>query len=178
MLQTDGSKYSYIFVKNKEIFSSVKKLVHDKTIIIPHICNNVNAFGSGFSGSIDHHFPIVKDNFYLLGNKNKLGHTQFIEVAKSNKHKIIVANMIAQNGLKNKSNPRPLNYWALAHCMYNVNLYIKDIMNTIDDEDIEIHTIKFGAGLAGGNWKFISDIIDDIWSKYLVFIYGSNISTI
>jgi hypothetical protein len=41
-----------------------------------------------------------------------------------------------------------------------------------NNENIEIHAPKFGSGLAGGNWNFISDLIEDIWGKYNVFIYN------
>lgn len=161
----------YNFVKNKEIFKSVTSLVQQKTIIIPHVCNNVNVFSSGFAAAIAQEFPIVKENFHLLGNKNKLGHTQFIEVHKYQKHKIIVANMIAQNGLMSKNNTRPLNYFSLANAMNNVSLYANNIMSSIEDEIVEIHSPKFGSGLAGGNWRFIAELINDIWYNYPVFIY-------
>jgi len=39
-------------------------------------------------------------------------------------------------------------------------------------ENVEIHCPKFGSGLSGGDWNFISDLIDDIWGKYTVFIYN------
>jgi hypothetical protein len=41
-------------------------------------------------------------------------------------------------------------------------------------EKVEIHCPKFGSGLAGGNWDFISNLIEDIWSKYHVTVYNYN----
>ena len=38
-------------------------------------------------------------------------------------------------------------------------------------ENIEIHCPKFGSGLAGGNWNFISDLIDDVWGRYNVTVH-------
>jgi hypothetical protein len=81
--------------------------------------------------------------------------------------------MIAQNGIKNPRNPRPLNYLALTKAMNNLSQYIH--MNTgfiNKTENIEIHAPKFGSGLAGGNWNFISDLIEDIWGKFFVTIYN------
>jgi hypothetical protein len=39
-------------------------------------------------------------------------------------------------------------------------------------EKVEIHCPKFGSGLAGGNWAFIEDLIEDIWGKYSVTVYN------
>lgn len=144
------------------------------SVIVPHVCNNVNAFGAGFAGVLGDTYPIVKENYHLLGStflKNNLGYVQFVEVSKDNTygHKLIFANMIAQNGLISKNNSRPLNYYALCKSMAHVYRYITTNFST--DNKVEIHAPKFGSGLAGGNWKFIADLIDDMWSMYPVFVY-------
>lgn len=164
-------------VQNQDIFASIKDRINAEnlgsTVIVPHVCNNVNGFGAGFAGDTAHHYPIVKDNFHLLGTKAKLGHCQFV-TAESNityKHSIIFANMIAQNGIISKNNIRPLNYAALAYCMTAVKAYVSDFIKT-NDTNIEIHAPKFGSGLAGGNWIFIQELITDIWSNCPVFIYN------
>jgi hypothetical protein len=80
--------------------------------------------------------------------------------------------MIAQNAIKSPNNPRPINYAALVRSMIQLSQHI--INNTgfaNKTENIEIHAPKFGSGLAGGNWSFISDLIEDIWGKYNVFIH-------
>lgn len=150
--------------KSKELGSNV---------IIPHVCNNVNAFGAGFARDISHHYPIVKDNYHLLGKKQKLGHVQYITVYKDNyyDHELIIANMIGQNGLKSPKNKRPLNYYALAYCMSNVSSFIKNSMVNDTTAKYEIHCPKFGSGLAGGNWNFILNLIEDIWTNYPVVVY-------
>jgi hypothetical protein len=53
----------------------------------------------------------------------------------------------------------------------------KYIQNNFDKESkIQIHAPKFGCGLAGGNWNFIENLIQDIWNSYNITIYnyGSN----
>ena len=37
---------------------------------------------------------------------------------------------------------------------------------------VEINSPKFGSGLAGGNWYFINDLIEDIWGDFNVYIYN------
>jgi hypothetical protein len=140
------------------------------TVIIPHVCNNIGSFGGGFTGSIEKIFPIVGQNFLLLGTNSKLGYVQYVSVIKKEPygHELIFANMIAQKGIISRKNPRPLNYEALVKSMVNVRNYIK----SLNKEKIEIHCPKFGSGLAGGNWVFIENLIEDIWYDTDVFVYS------
>lgn len=143
------------------------------SVIIPHVCNNVNLFGSGFAAAVADRFPEVKENFYMLGNKAKLGNVQFITTKNNKQHRqsLVFANMIAQNRTINKTdNPRPLNYESLVSCMINVRGFARDLLNKEHDK-VEIHCPRFGCGLAGGNWLFISELIKDIWGDLDVFVY-------
>lgn len=161
-----------------DIFENSKSLIgggnNGCSVIIPHVCNNINLFGAGFASAVAHNYPIVKENFHMLGNKTSLGHTQFVTVSKDKKfsHQLIFANMIAQNNTISKNNPRPLNYLALAKCMASVASYISQMDQA--ESRVQIHAPKFGSGLAGGNWSFIQDLIDDIWGNIPVFIYTLN----
>ena len=144
------------------------------SIIVPHVCNNIDAFGAGFAGELSKHYPIVKENYHLLGSsflKNNLGYVQFIEVYRDRTfgHRLIFANMIAQNGTISKKNPRPLNYLALVKCMNQINIFVSKNFN--NDTRVEIHAPRFGCGLAGGNWNFVEELISDIWTNIPVFVY-------
>lgn len=156
----------------KASIDRVKAKERGATILIPHVCNNVNAFGAGFAKAVAEEFPIVKESFHLLA-KPILGKNQVVPVLKDKQyeHELIFINMIAQNGTVNIKNPRPLNYGALVFCMSEVKSLVKQLKNKSDTSKIEIHTPKFGSGLAGGNWDFISDLIDDIWSDLAVYVY-------
>lgn len=141
------------------------------SVIVPHVCNNINLFGAGFAAAVANNYPIVKENFHMLGSQAALGHCQFVPVYKDKKynHQIIFANMIAQNGVLSPGNNRPLNYYALGRCMSSVASYVKQ--NFDQDAKIQIHAPKFGSGLAGGNWSFIAELIKDLWSSIPTFIY-------
>jgi len=160
-------------VVNDEIFSTATQTVEagnlGSTIIIPHVCNNVRGFGSGFALSVLNKYPEVAQNFDMI-SKPTLGYVQYVPVlrAKLHNHSLVFANMIAQNGIIGNKNPRPLNYEALINCMVNVRTYI----NSTALDKVEIHCPKFGSGLAGGNWAFISDLIDDIWKNISVVVYN------
>ena len=176
-MQTKNFRNKISIIKNKNIFDYAIDRVHSGhsgcSVIVPHVCNNVNAFGAGFADAISKQFPVVKTNFHLLGKTAKLGQTQFVTamVDPTYKHELIFANMIAQNGLINPNNTRPLIYAALTYCMNEVRQYYKKILNKNDEQNIEIHCPKFGSGLAGGDWKFIECLINDIWYDCQTYVY-------
>ena len=175
------NRTKYILTNN-DLFESIKKRLSDNhmgaTIIVPHVCNNIDLFGAGFAAQVAQHYPEVKANYHMLGKsflKTNLGYSQILKVHEEPKyrHKLFFVNMIAQNGVRGKDNQRPLNYAALVSSMMQVSKHIQ--MNTgflNKQENVEIHAPKFGSGLAGGNWHFISDLIEDIWGKYPVYIYN------
>lgn len=169
-------------LSNKDLFeiaeSRIKAEQNGATVFIPHVCNNIDLFGAGFAESITNKYPEVKENYHMLGKnflRQNLGHSQIIKIKEDNKykHSLYVVNMIAQNGIRSSSNNRPLNYAALVKSMVQLSQFIH--INTgysKQTETVEIHAPKFGSGLAGGNWNFISDLINDIWGKYTVYIYN------
>lgn len=178
-MKTTIKKPQTLAIIYDDLFPHVKSLVragnNGTSIIVPHVCNNVNAFGAGFAGAVAGYYPEVKENYHLLGSSflsNNLGYVQFVDVYKDQKfgHKLIFANMIAQNGLINKNNQRPLNYLALVKSMVSVGKYIQQ--NFDSENRVQIHAPKFGSGLGGGNWLFIEELIKDIWVNIPTFIYS------
>jgi hypothetical protein len=166
-----------ISIFDNDIFEISRQRVLSTTntgasVIIPHVCNNINLFGAGFAAAVANKYPDVKTNFHLLGNKAKLGNVQFVTTEKNKNHRrdLVFANMIAQNKTINHTNPRPLNYEALVSCMATVRKFAHSLLDNEHDK-IEIHCPKFGCGLAGGNWSFVSNLISDIWSEFDVFVY-------
>lgn len=180
-MRTKTAKINKYILSNENIFDIAEKRITaghtGATVFVPHVCNNLDLFGAGFAASIDSQYPIVKANYHMLGKnflRHNLGHAQIVKVKedKKYKHAFYAVNMIAQNGIKSVSNPRPLNYAALVKSMIQVSQFIQNNTGFSNKtENVEIHTPKFGSGLAGGNWNFISDLIEDIWGKYTVFVY-------
>lgn len=174
--------YSNIIYSNNNIFEVIKDRVscgnNGATVFVPHVCNNIDLFGAGFAAQVADRFPSVKADYHMLGKnflKSNLGYSQIIKVFEDQKfkHKLFFVNMIAQNGIRNPKNIRPINYAALVKSMVQVSQFIH--MNTgfvNKNEKIEIHSPKFGSGLAGGDWNFISDLIEDVWGKFFVTVYN------
>lgn len=171
-----------VIINNEDIFSCIKNRVNTdhtgSTVFVPHVCNNCDVFGAGFAAQVGEKYPIVKSNYHMLGKKflkENMGYCQNIKIFEEPKykHKLFFCNMIAQNGFSNTKNKRPLNYLALVRSMLSLSAFIKNNTGYLQKtEKIEIHAPKFGSGLAGGNWYFIEDLIEDIWGEYNVYVYS------
>lgn len=181
MALTNNKTQPNYTINYTDIFANIANRIRAEnkgaTVIVPHVCNNIDLFGAGFAAQVANNYPEVKANYHMLGKsflKNNLGHAQIIKVYEEPKyrHKLYFVNMIAQNGIKGPNNIRPLNYAALTKSMVQVSSFIRTNTGFLNkSEQIEIHAPKFGSGLAGGNWHFISDLIEDIWGQYNIFIY-------
>ena len=165
-------------VSKKNIFETarlcVKAKANGSSVIIPHVCNNVDLFGAGFAQAIAKEYPEVKKNYHLLGKKflkEHPGYVQFLTVDYEPQYSrsLVIANMIAQNGIYGDKNLRPINYAYLVKSMIEVKKFCT--LKFSDDHPVEIHCPKFGSGLAKGNWDFIELLIEDMWSDYKVTIH-------
>lgn len=139
-------------VRSGSVFEAFARSTH---IIIPHVCNNVGAWGKGFTEAIDSCFPFARyafDQQSELVGKELLGCNIKVPVSKYN----AIIHMVAQDGLRSKENPHPLDYESLVECMEGVAI-------TASFMDASIHCPKFGAGLAGGDWSIITDWIHQCW---------------
>lgn len=146
-------------------------------IIIPHVCNDLGLWGSGFVLAISRAFGEVPRLAYQhwhdgieygsdqlnSGQKNNikmtdyfgLGEVQFVKIPE---HKLVIANMIGQYKIRGSDEMRPpIRYGALASCMNHV-------ANLALDAKAEIHCPKFGSDLAGGYWPVIQQMILEIWA--------------
>ena len=148
-----------------DLFAGVKKALLDPelSVFIPHICNNKGGWGAGFVIPLGKNYPLAREayrewdeeNSYCFVPKYKklefaLGVTQALDVEK----RVVVFNMVAQKGF---GPGRAVRYNALVSCMDSVYEYIKDFIKP------QIHAPMFGAGLGGGNWEIIEQLVMDSW---------------
>ena len=132
-------------------------------VIIAHVCNDVGLWGAGFSGALSHTYPVIETLF--AGRPRPLGHVQFSNMPIP-RH-TMVANMVAQHKVCETGQRRPpIRYAALAACMHEVAQTAQNLRATI-------HAPRFGAGLAGGDWKTIEAMILEVWVErgIDVFVY-------
>ena len=122
---------------------------------IVQVVNNVGAYGAGVSGAIAKKWPRVKESFD--NSVRALGIVNWVQVEEA----IFVGNMYAQNGLRSKTNQKPLRYGCLAECLLSVR----------QCRFAYVHMPKIGCGLAGGDWNIVSEIIQDTLVDYGVEVY-------
>ncbi len=157
-----GIFMSIKYVKG-DIFSSIPK---NMNILIPHVCNDVGGWGSGFVLAVskfskepeNQYRSWFKDNETSAITSNtdfKLGETQIVDCGN-----IQVANMIAQHKTISHGEMVPIRYWALTRCMMYIAHKMKQ--RTVVHAS-EIWCPHFGSGLACGRWDFIETLIKEIW---------------
>lgn len=115
--------------------------------IIPHVCNDLGAWGAGFVLALSKKWSYPE---YIYKNKTNLvlGTVTFVSVDDD----ILVANMIGQHGIRTVNNIIPLRYDELKKCLIELNeVAIKN--------KATIHMPRIGSGLAGGDWGKIEDLI-------------------
>jgi len=129
----------------------------DRVALIPHVCNINGGWGAGFVLALSKKWKQPEEE-YRKWFKDQidfaLGAIDPINVEEN----IVVVNMLAQDGYKSKSNPMPVRYRALVHCMESVlNLAETNISRPA------IHTCKFASDLGGLQWNTVEQLIEDIW---------------
>jgi len=134
-----------------DVLESLNNTTEPKVLL--HICNNMGGWGKGFVTAISKKWPqpeLVFRDCYNLKLANNLGDIQVCSI-----DNVYIINMIAQNGYKNKPNPIPLDYAALDSCLSKVESFLKTFENSPS-----IFCPKIGTGLAGGDWKIISEMLN------------------
>lgn len=129
---------------------------------IIHITNDAGAWGAGFVMALSKRWSEPEAKY--RSKKPILGEVDFVCVELSD---IIVANMCAQV-LKYSYEPFeiPLKYDYLMMCLCKVRRAI-----SLSPLKYDIHLPKIGSGLAGGNWKIIECMINEVFYEQNVFIY-------
>jgi O-acetyl-ADP-ribose deacetylase (regulator of RNase III) len=121
-------------------------------MIICHVCNDQGGWGSGFVVALSRRWPGPEREYRELHRNYRLqlGWVQMVRVHQ----RIAVANMIAQHGYKRSPDGIPLDYDALRKCLDGV-------AQAAINNGCSIHMPRIGAGLAGGDWLKIADIVKE-----------------
>lgn len=131
--------------------------------IIAHICNDIGKWGRGFVMALSASYK-KPEKYYLEwhqnGNDFQLGEIQVVNV----KPELDVVNMIAQRHIFPMNGIPPIRYEALSSCLEKLAVYAIS-------QNASIHMPRIGAGLAGGEWSKIEEIIEKELKDVEVFIY-------
>lgn len=134
--------------------------------IIAHGCNCVGGFGSGVAGQMVKIYPITRDHYiHKFENEGwKLGDVQFVAVEHIS---LWTSRYVANCATQKEYYPRDrvhADYEAIRKCMQQVKDFAKM-------HDLTVAIPKIGAGLAGGDWKIIEQILEAVFQDYNVAVY-------
>jgi len=144
--------------------------------VVAHIVNDAGKYGAGVSGAIEKRWPEAAEYYrkqYKLARKNvQLGCVLWTAPPGN----IMIAQMVAQHGVRHFGNTRPIRYEFLEECLAKVATAARVLpeKHHFDDrhlQDVSIHMPRIGAGLAGGRWERIEGLIDEVFWDLKVFIY-------
>ena len=125
--------------------------------ILMHVVNDQGVMGAGIARTIADTWPSVENEYANLhaiknGSSTKLRRKVLFSEVKKN---FIVANMFAQHGIGVSCSGIPLEYDWLEPCLRTVFGYAVE-------NNLDVHTPKIGAGLAGGDWNIIWPMIQRV----------------
>jgi hypothetical protein len=143
-----------------DVFSFLQEKVDNKEpyCVFPHVVNIHGAFGAGLALAIANKFPGCKES-YLLAHSQIPEYALYGKVDYWHEGNFTFANMFAQT----LGGKRPIYYNHLSRCMDDVADYVAESID--NDCPTQIITVKFGAGLARGDWKVIEALIHDCWIR-------------
>ena len=147
--------------------------------ILAHGVNCSKGFGSGIAGQIAQQFPEVQDIFFE--HDFTLGDIQPVKISEGNETSVEnvfiggkwIINCATQQYYGNDPASQPngmyCSYDAIEKCMRSINDAFKD----------KVIGIPFiGAGLAGGEWKYIKAIISNVFADstntIVAYKYGAS----
>lgn len=137
-------------------------LFETRADIIAHGCNCLGAFGAGVAKIIAIKYP--KARWYYLDKFDedgwKLGDVQFVKTSSGETY---IANCATQNTFRQRGVCH-VDYDAVRTTMTRVKEFAKD-------KGLTIAIPKIGAGLAGGDWNIIENILEEVFTDYDITIY-------
>jgi len=127
--------------------------------VIVHCCNNLGRWGAGFTAHLSKRWPSLKAAYVAWYKRQSgsgevtapmgLGEVQFVKVEDD----LWVANLIGQHGVGMGSDGRPpIRYEGIKKGLAHVCRFA-GIHGT------SIHMPKMGAGLAGGHWGNVEQLV-------------------
>lgn len=128
-------------------------LTHVKAGWIVHGCNSHGVQGSGFALAVKNMYPYAYEVYRDAYETNGLPLGTNISVPVSDD--LVVVNSITQQYFGSDKTIRYVSYDAIQACFENLN-------DLVDNGEFtkEVHIPMIGAGLGGGNWEIIREIIE------------------
>lgn len=137
--------------------------------VIVHGCNAQGKFASGFAGAVRERHPFAYDAYMATAKNSKLILGSIIWASNGN---LSIANAITQHHY-GRDGKQYVSYDAIRIAMETINLTAQEgIPFSINRGGFnEIAMPLIGAGLGGGDWNIISDIIEKACTYVKPIIY-------
>lgn len=126
-----------------------------------HGVNCIGGFGSGIAGQIAKRYPIVKQRYleHHFGPMWKLGHVQLVLLDNAVDGRI-VANCATQHNIGLGC----ADYDAISEAVSRLHAFVTA-------KNLKLGLPMIGAGLAGGDWTTIANIINSIFKDETIYVY-------
>ena len=133
-----------------------------------HIANNKGVMGSGVAKQIVTKYPSVKEDYlyYFQTEGEKILGKVFLTTDPQTQHNIYTC--VAQNGY-GRDGKKYVDYHVLKGCLKEVQSHF-----SVNDDVFkpQIAMPKIGAGLGGGDWSVISQIIEKEFRTITPILYA------
>ncbi|EIQ01078.1 putative phosphatase, C-terminal domain of histone macro H2A1 like protein [Opitutaceae bacterium TAV1] len=118
--------------------------------IIVHCCNDIGAWGAGFVLALSRRWPQPETEYRTSARVSELvlGEIQLVPVEQD----ITVVNLIGQHGTGHRNGVPPIRYEAISEGLSKLAVHARH-------HGASVHMPKMGAGLAGGDWDQIEEIV-------------------
>jgi len=122
--------------------------------ILCHVCNDAGGWGKGFVLAISRRWKEPEAEYrawHAEGDAGgfRLGAVRLVRVEPA----LLVANMIAQRGVRPTNGVPPIRYDALRECLSALAEHATALRASV-------HMPRIGCGLAGGSWPDVESIVE------------------
>jgi len=135
--------------------------------LIVHGCNSRGVYNAGVAKAIRTKWPKAYLDYKYIYDMEGLALGQIVWSIVDDKY---IANAITQKTY-GRDFKRHVNYDAIETVFLKIRTEIESNSTITDDGPPYLASSKIGAGLGGGDWDVISDIIDSVMNNYDVIIY-------
>jgi O-acetyl-ADP-ribose deacetylase (regulator of RNase III) len=129
--------------------------------VLAHGCNDVGAWGAGFTRALSNRWPHVENEYdrliRALPRSERGGKVADLVQVETT---LWVAHIVTQQGLIDRHNPTPVKYDWIER---GLNTLGRIAPNLAPTEQVTIHMPRIGCGLGGGKWEMVEPLVQ----KYL-----------
>lgn len=124
--------------------------------VIAHGCNDIGAWGAGFTAALDRVDPDIGRRWRQEGPR-RLGSTLFLA---PDRIEPVVANLVTQHGVGIRNGEIPFRYWALGRSLDGMRDTILAVGGR--KQRTYVHMPRIGCGLAGADWTQVEPYLIEL----------------